>query len=153
MLAARGDANQDSRMAARAGALTGTIAHKFSIGFSLFLRELALEMTFNLFTTQWISCVGQNDRIDDFMACDLCSDKCRVLRQFLVNEFHFPAVFQGLNPLVVWHVRSSPGEVSVSGEYTRIAAGNFGSKIRSRHFKRVSPPNALLIMTVSDDRT
>src|SRR6202022_4496953 len=67
------------------------------------LRKLPLEMTFNIFTTKRISCFGQYDRIDDLITCKLSSDKCPVFRQFLVNEFHFSAVFKCIDPLFVGH--------------------------------------------------
>src|SRR3990172_5977740 len=71
----------------------------------LLLRKLALEMTFDIFTTQRVSCFGQYDRIDDRMPCKLRSDKCPAFRQFLVDEFHFSAVFKCFDPLFVWHFR------------------------------------------------
>src|ERR1039458_4082404 len=37
----------------------------------LLLRKLALEMTFNIFTTKRVSCSGQYDRIDDLIPCKL----------------------------------------------------------------------------------
>ena len=58
-------------------------------------------MTFNIFTSQWISCVVQNDRIDNLIAFNLRADKCAIFRQFLVDEFDFPAVFKFLEPLLV----------------------------------------------------
>jgi len=68
-------------------------------------------MTFNILTTQRVSCFGQNDRIDDLIPFNLRGDKCPVFRQFLVDEFHLPAVFKFLDPLFVWHVCSPSGEV------------------------------------------
>jgi len=47
-----------------------------------FLRELALEMTFNISTAKRVSCFGQYDRIDDLIPCNLRGDKCPVFRQF-----------------------------------------------------------------------
>src|SRR6266481_2054783 len=67
-------------------------------------------MTFNIFTAKRISCFRQYDRIDDLIPCDLRGDKCPVLRQFLVDEFHLPAVFKFLDPLFVPHGRSSSRE-------------------------------------------
>lgn len=68
-------------------------------------------MTFHILTTQRVSCSGQYDRIDDLIAFNLSSDKCPVFRQFLVDEFHLPAVFKSLDPIFLWHVRSPVGEV------------------------------------------
>ena len=53
----------------------------------LLLRKLALEMAFDIFTTKRVSCVGQDDRIDDLITCQLSGDKCAVFRQFLVMNF------------------------------------------------------------------
>src|ERR1700694_1118254 len=75
-------------------------------------------MAFDIFTAKRVSCVGQEDRIDDLITCKLSGDKCAVFRQFLVDEFHFSAVFKGLDPLFVWHVRISSGEIRVCREYT-----------------------------------
>ena len=75
------------------------------MGGLLLLRKLALEMTFNIFTTKRVSCFGQYDRIDDLITCKLSGDKCPVFQQFLVDEFHFSAVFKCLDPLFVWHFR------------------------------------------------
>ena len=36
------------------------------------------------------------------------------MRQFLVDEFHFPAVFECLDPFVVWDIRNPSREVDVS---------------------------------------
>src|SRR6266849_3837900 len=63
-------------------------------------------MTFNIFTTKRISCLGQYDRIDDLIPCKLRGDKRPVFRQFLVDEFHFSAVFKCFDPLLVWHFRT-----------------------------------------------
>src|SRR6266849_10663559 len=89
-------------------------------------------MAFNIFTTKRVSCFGQYYRIDDLITCKLRGDKRPVFRQFLVDEFHFPAVFKFLDPLFVWHVRSSSGEVSVCRKYTLFGARNCGSGMRSR---------------------
>ncbi len=61
--------------------------------------------SFNIFTTKRISCVGQYDRIDDLISCNLRGDKCPVFRQFLVDEFRLPAVFKCFDLLLVWHFR------------------------------------------------
>ncbi len=50
-----------------------------------------------------------------------------VFRQFLVDEFHLPAVFKFLDPLFVWYVHSSTGEVSGCRKYTLFRARNCGS--------------------------
>src|ERR1700737_1226868 len=95
------------------------------------LRKLPLEMTFNIFTTKRISCFGQYDRIDGLITCKLSSDKCPVFRQFLVDEFHFSAVFKCFDPLFVWHFRISSGEIRVCGEYTLFGARNRGWGMKS----------------------
>jgi hypothetical protein len=71
-------------------------------------------MTFNIFVTQRVSCFGQDDRIHDLISPDLRGDKRAVFRQLLVDEFHFPAVFECFYPLLVWHVRKDPFKKSVS---------------------------------------
>src|SRR5260370_6189715 len=68
-------------------------------------------MTFNILTTQRVSCFCQYDRIDDLIPFNLRGDKGPVFRQFLVDEFHIPAVFKFLDPLFVWHVCSPSSEV------------------------------------------
>src|SRR5208283_1796725 len=68
-------------------------------------------MTFNILMTQRVSCFGQYDRIDYLIPFNLRGDKRPVFRQFLVDEFHLPAVFKFLNPLFVWHVCSPSSEV------------------------------------------
>ena len=60
---------------------------------------------------QRVSCFDQYDRIDDLIPFNLRGDKCPVFRQFLVDEFHLPAVFKFLDPLFVWHVCSPSSEV------------------------------------------
>jgi hypothetical protein len=64
-------------------------------------------MTFHISTAQRVSCIGQHNRIDDLMPCKLRGDKCPVFRQFLIDEFHFPAVFKRFNPFFVWHFAPS----------------------------------------------
>src|ERR1700738_2521635 len=64
-------------------------------------------MTFNIFMTQRVSCIGQYDRIDDLIPCKLRGDKCPVFREFLVDEFHFSTVFKCFDPLFAWDFRSS----------------------------------------------
>jgi hypothetical protein len=70
----------------------------------LFLAELARKMAFHVFVTQRVSRSGQHHRIDNLVPLNLCGDKCAVIRQLLVNEFHFPAAFNFFDPLLVWHV-------------------------------------------------
>jgi hypothetical protein len=71
-------------------------------------------MALNIFTTKRVSCFGQYDRIDDLTTGKLRGDKRPVFRQFLVDEFHFSAVFKRFDPLFVWHFRIFSGEISVS---------------------------------------
>jgi hypothetical protein len=61
------------------------------------LRKLALEMAFNVFTTQL---------------------------PFLVGEFHFSAVCGCLDPLFVWHVRISAGTPLLGVAKIRLWARN-----------------------------
>ena len=68
-------------------------------------------MTLNFFMTQGIFRFRQYDRLDDFIPSNLRGDKCPAFWQFLVDEFHFSAVFERLDPFVVGHARSSWGEV------------------------------------------
>ena len=75
-------------------------------------------MTFSILTAQRIVSVGQYDRIDNLIPCNLRGDKCSVSRQFLVNEFYFSAVFECFDPLSVWHLLASSGGVSAHREYT-----------------------------------
>jgi hypothetical protein len=51
-------------------------------------------MTFNIFTSQRVSCFGQYYRIDDLITFKLRGDKRPVRGQFLVDEFHSSAVFK-----------------------------------------------------------
>src|ERR1700737_276734 len=97
----------------------------------LLLRKLALEMTFNIFTTKRVSCFGQYDRIDDLIPRKLSGDKCPVFRQFLADEFHFSAVFKCFDPLFVWHFRISSCEIRVCREYTLFGATNRGWGMKS----------------------
>src|SRR5260370_14000134 len=62
-------------------------------------------------STHRVSCCCQYDRIVDRIPFNLRCDKCPVFRQFLVDEFHLPAVFKFLDPLFVWHVCSPSSEV------------------------------------------
>src|SRR6267143_6235005 len=96
------------------------------------LRKLALEMTFNIFTTEGIFLFGQYHGIDDLITCPLSRDKCPFFGQFLVDEFHFSAVFKGFDPLFVWHVRISSGEIRVCREYTLFGSSETTSLISSQ---------------------
>jgi hypothetical protein len=96
----------------------------------LLLRKLALEMAFDIFTTKRVSCVGQDDRIDDLITCKLSGDKCAVVRQFLVYEFHFSAVFKRFDPFFVWHLSTSSAEIRVCREYTLFVTGGWRMKSR-----------------------
>src|SRR6266478_8675701 len=84
-------------------------------------------MTFNIFMTQGVFCFCQYNRIDDLITCKLRSNKCATFRQFLVDEFYFPAVFKCFDPLLVWHVRSTSGEATVARKYT-----SFSGRITDR---------------------
>src|SRR6266478_1873417 len=75
-------------------------------------RFFRWSMTFNIRTTQRVSCFCQYDQIDDLIACKLRSNKCPILRQFLVDEFHFSAVLKCLDPLFVWHCLTSSTQLS-----------------------------------------
>jgi hypothetical protein len=68
-------------------------------------------MAFNIFTTKRVSCFGQYDRIDDLITGKLGGDKRPVFWQFLVDEFHLPAVFKLLDPLFVRHFRIFSTEI------------------------------------------
>jgi hypothetical protein len=71
-------------------------------------------MSFNFLTTKRVFRVAQYDGIDDFVAFDL-SGKKRALVQFLVGEFHSPAVCKRFNPLVA---HSAP-QVAIQYEIIR----------------------------------
>jgi hypothetical protein len=62
-------------------------------------------MTFNIFAAKRVSCLGQYNRIDDFIAGNLRGDNRPIFRQFLVDELHIPAVFKRFDPLFVLHFR------------------------------------------------
>jgi|SRR5450432_933177 len=97
------------------------------INVALFLlRKLAVEMALDIFTAKRVSCVGQDDRIDDLISCKLSGDKCAVGRQFLADEFHFSGVFKCFDPLFVWHFRISSAEIRVCREYTLFGPRNCG---------------------------
>jgi len=87
-------------------------------------RKLALEMTFNSFTTKCF--VGQYDRRDDFVAFNLSGDK-RPVVQFLVGEFHSSAVFKCFDPLFVSHFRYLFRRNRGIREYPLFGARNRGS--------------------------
>jgi len=74
-------------------------------------------MVFNIFTAKRVSDFGQYNRIDDFIALKLRRDERPILRQFLVNEFHFSAVCKCLDPRFVSHSRITSVEISVSRLY------------------------------------
>src|ERR1700692_4377181 len=97
-------------------------------------------MAFNIFTTKWVSCFGQYDRIDDLITCKLRREKRSVHRQFLVDEFHFSAVCKCFDTLLVWHFGTSAvrGQC-LSQVYVRWEKLPFGmmSSLRS------APPNFL----------
>src|ERR1700677_787324 len=78
----------------------------------LLLCKLALEMTLNFSATEGVFCVGQYDRIDNFVALNLRGDKHPV-RKFLVGKFHSSAICNCSNPLVVWHFRLA-GDLSAN---------------------------------------
>ena len=61
----------------------------------------AIRVAFNIFTTKRFFCFGQYDRIDDRITCQLRREKRSVHRQFLVDEFHFSAVCECFDPLLV----------------------------------------------------
>src|ERR1700687_5372670 len=92
-------------------------------------------MAFNIFTSKRVSCFGQYDRIDDLITCKLRGEKRPVHRQFLVDELHVSAVCKCFDPLFVWHVRSSSGEVSVCRKYTLFGARNCGSGRPNRYLE------------------
>jgi len=69
----------------------------------LFLCKLALEMTFNIFSTKWVSCFAQHDRIDDLIPFSLRGHKRAIFCQFLVDKLHFSAIFKCFDPLFVAH--------------------------------------------------
>src|SRR5664279_2255690 len=63
-------------------------------------------MTLNILSAKRVSCFGQYDRIDNLIPLNLCSDKCPIIGQFLVYEFHFSTVFNRFDPFILWHVHS-----------------------------------------------
>jgi hypothetical protein len=78
------------------------IAKRLSVRAGLLLLcKLALEMTLNFSTTKGVVCIGQYDRIDNFVALNLRGDKHPV-RKFLIGKFHSSAICKCSNPLVVW---------------------------------------------------
>jgi len=58
-------------------------------------------MIFDVFITQRVSRFGQYDRLDNLIPSNLRGNKCPIVRQFLVDDFHLPAVFKFLDPLFV----------------------------------------------------
>jgi len=77
-------------------------------------------MAFNIISTQRVSCIGQYDRIDHLIPFSLRGDKCPVVRQFLVGEFDFSAVFECLYPLFVGHAGNSSGRGSCQVLHARV---------------------------------
>ena len=71
-------------------------------------------MTFNAFATKRVSRSGQYDGVDDLITLNLRGDKRTVFRQFVVEEFHFSAIWKFFDPLFVRHFRITSGEVRVS---------------------------------------
>jgi hypothetical protein len=49
-------------------------------------------MAFDISLDQRVSCFDQYDGVNDLVPGDLC-DESSVVGQFLVSEFHLPAVF------------------------------------------------------------
>ena len=99
---------------------------------ALLFLKLALEMAFNIFTSKRISRFGQYHRMDDLIAFQLCGEKRAVFRQFLVDEFHLPAVFKFLDPLVVCHIALAPNEqpTGTFAQVTRFVALLTSSRAR-----------------------
>jgi hypothetical protein len=99
---------------------------------SLLFGKLAIEMAFNIFAAQRVSCPGQYHRIDDFISRKLRGYKSPVPWQFLIDKFHFPAVFKGFDPLFIRHFRTLSGGLRVCREYTLFSARNRGLEMRKR---------------------
>jgi hypothetical protein len=124
---------------------------------SLLFGKLAIEMAFNIFAAQRVSCPGQYHRIDDFIARKLRGYKSPVPRQFLVDKFHFPAVFKGFDPFFIRHFLTFSGGLRVCREYTLLRGrnrrpelrkwiiGNLKSQVRLRRCsgRRVSSADAI----------
>src|ERR1039458_6252455 len=89
-------------------------------------------MAFDILATQRVSCVGQYDRIDDLIPCVLRGNERPVSRQFLVREFHFPAVVKCFDPIFIPHARTPSYEVKECLEYTFFGSRKCGSGIISR---------------------
>src|ERR1700722_1290499 len=102
---------------------------------SLPLGKFAREVAFNIVMTQRVSRFGQHYRIDDLVPGNLRGDKCPILRQFFVCEFHLSAVFQFLDPLPVWHVRSSSAEDGVC-----VASIRCSEEENAKRGREVGPP-------------
>ncbi|MDQ1409956.1 MAG: hypothetical protein QOJ41_1691 [Acidobacteriaceae bacterium] len=86
-------------------------------------------MAFNIFTTKRVFCVGQYHRIDHLVTCNLRGDKRTGHQQFLVGEFHFPAVGNCFDPLLGSHLAPVRGEVGVCRKYTSLEAKNLKRKM------------------------
>ena len=69
--------------------------------------QLILEATFNAFATEWVFCLSQNNRVDDFVTGNLGSQKCYPFWKLKlhVGEFHEPVTRNRLRPLIL-HVRA-----------------------------------------------
>ena len=80
-------------------------------------------MAFHIFTTEGISCLGQYNRIDNWIAGDLGGEERTVVGEFLVDEFHASAAFEGLDPLLVWHAGNSSSADDAWGKYTPMGGG------------------------------
>ena len=56
-------------------------------------------------------------KVADLITFKLRCDKCPVFWEFLVDEFHLPAVFKFLDPLFVWHFRISSAEIMYVADF------------------------------------
>jgi hypothetical protein len=103
-------------------------------------------MAFNIFAAKRVSCFGQYDRIDDLITCKLRREKRSVHRQFLVDEFHFSAVWKCFDPLFVWNFGTS----SVRGQCLSQVYVVRWEKLRSGMMStlRTAPPNFLARLSV-----
>jgi hypothetical protein len=66
-----------------------------------------LEMTFNAFTTEGVFRLGQNDRADDLIACNLRSQKHFPFRKIRVGKFHELTASIHICPFI-FHLHSRP---------------------------------------------
>ena len=88
-----------------------------------------LETPFDLFTTQLCFCYVQQDRVYDFVTCNLSGEK-RDGYHFVVTEFHLSAVCKCSNPLVVWHFRY-PTNIKCRRRLQILGEGGGASTVRS----------------------